>query len=196
VPRVSSSPTIRILGLDPALRTLGFAIVEQRGDEFTIQRLGLITTTNVDGLSVSESDFIATQHLAVELHRLMWEIDEVRAEGMSYPPNASSAAKIARSWGALAALSAVAFLHQIVVKQASPQAIRKAIGIVIPPRKKGQSNSSKAKTKRESKDAVRAAMEALFGKELIAKLLRAAGLKKKADQQHPIDALAAAVGIR
>jgi Holliday junction resolvasome RuvABC endonuclease subunit len=185
MPRFAASSSLRILGLDPALRTLGFAVVEQSGSALIPIRLGLITTEEVPDTSLSESNFDAAQNLARVLMDLFnrHPIGEIRAEAMSYPPSASSAAKISTCWGVLAAMT---LAYGILVKQASPQTIRKTLG--LPKR------SAKEKTK--CKEDVVNAMEQRFGKSTIAQLLAAEGITRKADKQHPIDALAAVVVIR
>lgn len=183
--RISISSHRRILGLDPALRTFGFAVLEQRESELVLLRLGLIKTQEREELSVSESNFDAAQILACKLATIvdMYQIGEFRAEAMSFPPSASSAGKISYAWGVLAT---VAFWCEKPLKQASPQSIRKALG--LPKRS--------AKEKKQGKDDVVRAMEERFGKDEIARLFKAEGITRKDDRQHPIDALAAAVAIR
>jgi Holliday junction resolvasome RuvABC endonuclease subunit len=185
MPRLAVSSSLQILGLDPALRTLGFAVAEQQGSKIIPVRLGLIKTAECEDLSASESNFDAAQILACKLAELVTEyrIDEFRAEAMSYPPSASSAGKISYAWGVLAT---VAFWHGKQLKQASPQTIRKTLG--LPKRS--------AKEKTQGKVDVVHAMEQRFDKATIARLLAAEGITRKADKQHPIDALAAAAAIR
>jgi Holliday junction resolvasome RuvABC endonuclease subunit len=210
MPRVTSF-VHRILGLDPALRTLGFAVVEQRGSGLIPIRLGLIATKPSEGLSVSESYFASAQILYARLREIVVDtegdllVDEIRAEAFSYPPNAMSAVMIGNCWGVLAALS---MEFGIPLKQASPQTIRKALHLPDrtarkPRRKKGEKPNPEqgrakrtSKQKEQAKDDVLHAMEERFGKETIARFLAEAGVKRKADKRHPIDALAAAVAIR
>jgi Holliday junction resolvasome RuvABC endonuclease subunit len=211
MPRISTPSVRRILGLDPALRTLGFAKLNQTDNLLVPTELGLIKTTDVDDLSASQSNFIAGQDLYAAVRDLVVDehgnrlVDEIRAESMSYPPGASSAAKISICWGVLATITRE---YGIPLKQAAPQDIRKALELPdrsLPRQKrekrpKGSPKEPRrkrtSKEKEQIKDDVLHAMEARFGAVRIADLLWQAGLKKKADKRHPIDALAAAVAIR
>ena len=189
MPRVSVPSHRRILGLDPALRTLGFAKLWQTSTGLVPVEIGLIRTDEIDELSASQSNFVAGQDLYASFRDLIVDengiptVDEIRAEAMSFPPGAASAAKISICWGVLATLTRE---HGIPLKQASPQTIRKTLG--LPKRSSGE--------KELGKDDVLHAMEAEFGAQTIAELLARAGITKKADKRHPVDALAAAVAIR
>ena len=189
MPRVSIPSHRRILGLDPALRTLGFAKLWQTSTTLIPVELGLIRTDEIDELSASQSNFVAGQDLYASFRDLIVDengiptVDEIRAEAMSFPPGAASAAKISICWGVLATLTRE---HGIPLKQASPQTIRKTLA--LPKRSIGE--------KELGKDDVLRAMEAKFGARTIADLLARAGITKKADKRHPVDALAAAVAIR
>jgi Holliday junction resolvasome RuvABC endonuclease subunit len=189
VPRISIPSHRRILGLDPALRTLGFARLVQTESTLVPVELGLIRTDEIDDLSASQSNFVAGQDLYAEVRDLIIDergipkVDEIRAEAMSYPPGAASSGKISVCWGVIASVTRE---FGIPVKQASPQTIRKALG--LPKRS--------ASEKQAGKDDVLRAMEAKFGAQTIADLLARAGLTTKADKRHPVDALAATVAIR
>jgi Holliday junction resolvasome RuvABC endonuclease subunit len=210
MPRVSSS-VVRILGLDPALRTLGYALVDQDDEHFIPRKLGLIKTAAIEGLSAPESNVLASKSLYIEVRALVVDsegnrlVDEMRVESMSFPPNASSASKISLCWGVLSAISQE---FGIPLKQASPQTIRKTLKLPDrtvrkPRRKKSEKpNPEQGRRKRTSKekeqvkDDVLYAMEAQFGRETITRLLAASGIKRKVDKRHPVDALAAGVAIR
>jgi Holliday junction resolvasome RuvABC endonuclease subunit len=189
MPRVSIPSHRRILGLDPALRTLGFARLTQTDRLLIPVELGLVKTTEVDDLSASQSNFVAGQDLYEAVRDLIIDehgnrtVDEIRAESMSYPPGASSASKISLCWGVIASVTRE---FGIPLKQASPQAIRKTLN--LPKRS--------ANEKELGKDDVLHAMQALFGERTIVSLLERARITTKADKRHPIDALAAAVAIR
>lgn len=211
MPRISLPVCRRILGFDPALRTLGFAKLDQLDSILIPTELGLIRTVDVDDLSSSQSNLVAGQDLYAEVRDLIVDehgsrlVDEIRAEAMSFPPSASSATKIGYCWGVIASLSRE---FGIPVKQASPQDIRRALE--LPDRKLPRQKREKrpkgspkeprrkrtSKEKDELKDDVLRAMEARFGERTIADLLARAGLTTKADKRHPVDALAAAVAIR
>lgn len=189
MPRVSIPSHRRILGLDPALRTLGWARCNQTETFLVPVHLGLIKTAEVDDLSASQSNFIAGQDLYEAFRDLVVDehgnrlVDEIRAESMSYPPGASSGGKINLCWGVIASVTRE---FGIPLKQASPQAIRKTLNLPKRP----------ANEKELGKDDVLRAMEARFGAQKIFDLLVDAGLTRKDDRRHPIDALAAAVAIR
>lgn len=189
MPRISVSPYRRILGFDPALRTFGFARLHEIGNELVPIELGLICTAEISDVSVSQSNFVSAQDLYASVRDLVVDesgnrlVDEIRAEAMSYPPGASSAGKISLCWGVL---SSVTRELGIPLKQASPQTIRKSLG--LPKRSVGD--------KQAGKDDVLIAMQTMFGERAIAVLLSNAGITRKADKRHPIDALAAAVAIR
>ena len=211
MPRISIPSHRRILGLDPALRTFGFARLNQTESLLIPTELGLIGTTEVDDLSVSQSNFVSGQDLYAAVRDLVVDergniiVDEIRAEAMSYPPGASSAAKISICWGVLATITRE---YGIPLKQASPQDIRKALNLPDrsvkrekrPKRPKGSPKEPRqkrtSKEKEQIKDDVLRAMEARFGADTIAILLVRAGITRKDDKRHPIDALAAAVAIR
>lgn len=211
MPRISTPTIRRILGFDPALRTLGFAKLNQIDSLLVPIELGLIRTADVDDLSSSQSNLVSAQDLYAEVRDLIVDehgnrlVDEIRAEAMSFPPSASSATKIGYCWGVLASLTRE---YGIPFKQASPQDIRRALE--LPDRKLPRQKREKrpkgspkeprrkrtSKEKDELKDDVLRAMEARFGWLLIDRLLATAKITKKADKRHPVDALAAAVAIR
>jgi Holliday junction resolvasome RuvABC endonuclease subunit len=211
MPRISTPSIRRVLGLDPALRTLGWAKLNQTENLLVPIELGLIKTADVDDLSASQSNFVAGQDLYAAVRDLIADehgnrlVDEIRAESMSYPPGASSAAKISICWGVLATITRE---YGIPLKQAAPQDIRKALQLPdrsLPRQKrekrpKGSPKEPRrkrtSKEKEQIKDDVLHAMEARFGVQTLIFLLDCAGLTKKADKRHPIDALAAAVAIR
>lgn len=173
-----------ILGLDPALRTLGWAILRERapGDVEPLA-MGVVRPKRNPDLPITRDNFAAARIIGSALLGLVrWTpagpgdirtVDEIRAEAMSYPPGATSAAKISICWGAIAT---VAELHALPVRQASPQAIKRAL-CGVPS---------------ASKDEVREALEKRFGKRTIARLL--AGIPASF-MEHPSDALGAGVAI-
>lgn len=189
MPRISLPSVKRILGLDPALRTLGWAKLHETESFLVPVELGLIKTTELDDLSASQSNFVAGQDLYESFRDLVADehgdrlVDEIRAESMSFPPGASSGGKISVCWGVIASVTRE---FGIPLKQASPQFIRKTL--CLPKRPVNE--------KELGKDDVLHAMEAKFGAVKIFDLLESAGLTRKDDKRHPIDALAAAVAIR
>lgn len=211
MPRVSIPPHRRILGLDPALRTLGWAKCHQTDSLLVPVELGLIKTADIDDLSSSQSNLISAQDLYAEMRDLVVDergnrlVDEIRAEAMSFPPSASSATKIGYCWGVVAAITRE---YGIPFKQTSPQDIRKALrlpdrSVKRHKREKRPKGSPKeprrkrtSQEKEQIKDDVLSAMEERFGWLVIDRLLATAKITRKDDKRHPIDALAAAVAIR
>lgn len=188
MPRISIPSYRRVLGLDPALRTFGYAKLHQTSTDLIPTELGLIVTSEIEDVSASKSNFVSAQDLYAGVRDLFVDesgnllVDEVRAEAMSFPPGASSSSKISLCWGVVASITREL---GIPLKQASPQAIHKALGLQKRP----------IEEREDGKDDVLRAMQAMFGERTIDVLLRNAGITRKADKRHPIDALAAAVAI-
>lgn len=183
MPRTPRAPSRLILGLDPALRTLGWSVARETDGAIEPLALGVVRTKPDPKLSKTLDNFDAALKISAALLRLIrWTPDgaaefvtiaEIRAEAMSYPPSASSAAKISLCWGAIATISA---LYAIPVYEASPQAIKRAV-VGVPS---------------ASKNDVRNALEKAYGRARIASML--AGLSREL-HEHPIDGLAATVAI-
>lgn len=167
-------PRRLVLGLDVALRTLGWALAFVDGRGVDPVSLGMIATEPGEG-SRSEDNFRCAHEIALALNGLLQyeraRVSLVCAEAMSHPPGASSAARISLAWGAIAAVT-----YGIPMRQASPQRIKRVVA--------GRVDA----TKRDVQDA----LGARFGRGrmdgLLAHLRR--GLR-----EHPCDALAAVVAL-
>jgi len=166
-----------IMGADPGLANFGVAFLELVGGANRVKALYTLTTAKSDKkLKVlSSSDgFRRCRELAeqladlVDLHGLP---SVICAEAMSYPRASSAAAKMAMSWGVVAALSAH---HCIPVVQCSPQQLKKALC--------GRANATK-------EDVQRALCRRYVKADLFGKLA-------KSKREHAADALGAIVACR
>lgn len=145
--------------------------------------MGVVRTkpTKIKKIAKTRDNFNCARTIAAELFRLVrWTpdgfahnptVERVLVEAMSYPPGASSAAKISLCWGVLADASVRDGLD---VEQFSPQAIKRAV----------------AGVPSASKDEVREALETMFGAERIAAML--VGIPRSF-HEHAVDGLAAIV---
>jgi crossover junction endodeoxyribonuclease RuvC len=161
-----------VLGIDPGFASTGVALVELRPDGERVVSLQIVRTAKAakkQQLMATEDNLDRARKIAEALGRLLEGVDAVAAEAMSFPRSASVAAKMAMSWGVLAALS---HHRRIPVVQASPQRIKKAVT--------GLTNAGKPE--------VQAALAARYP-ETVA---MAARLPATA-MEHPFDALAAVV---
>jgi crossover junction endodeoxyribonuclease RuvC len=125
---------VRILGLDPGFANLGWCMALY--PDLKVVSMGCIETKKDQRkVLVSVDNVRRAQRLTRELRELIWEIatvkvepvrmvDIIAVEAMSFPRNASSAAKVSLAWGVISAISA---LWEIPVIQASPQDIKEAV---------------------------------------------------------------------
>ncbi len=164
---------VRLLGVDPGFASVGFCMIEiGDNDAITIEHFDLIETeksTKKQNVFASEDNLRRTVEIYRALNAITGDAVAICAEAMSFPPNASIAAKMAMCWGALAALSHV---HRIPILQASPQAIKIAT----------------AGRKDASKDDMSIAVSKRFPR-LVEKIVA----MPKGDREHPVDALGAAL---
>lgn len=121
---------IRILGLDPGFANCGYAEIQLHPDREEVISLGVIRTKKSSAkknILSTDDNFDRLQEIAKELKWMLdnrKQIKAICAESMSYPPNASAAAKMAMVWGVIATLS---LTYSIPVLQVSPQRIKKAV---------------------------------------------------------------------
>jgi crossover junction endodeoxyribonuclease RuvC len=166
-----------VLGLDPGFASIGIAIV--KSETLEVQSLRLFETEKSDKklnvLSTSDN-FRRSKEIYQALKGLITEFDPalLALEAMSFPRNSSSAAKMAFSWGVLAALAAET---KIPVLQTTPQGIKKYL-----------TGSNKA-----DKEQIKQALFAKYGEEMLMK----SGLSgiPKGGHEHPLDALGAVLAV-
>jgi len=164
-----------VLGLDPGFANFGWCLVRVSGhspDSIKVLDMGVIKTRkDTRKVLVAEDNFKRAVKLTEELSTILFEREPqvMCAESMSYPPHASTAAKMSISWGVVAALSCMA---RLPVVQRSPQEIKMAI-----------TGSQKA-----SKHTMAATLGQRYpeGKEALRKLPQSL-------HEHPWDALGAVV---
>jgi len=167
-----------VVGLDPGFAKTGYCVVrlgESLEQDLPI-RMGVLKTTKSSHklrLLAVDDNVRRTQEIAHSLLVLLAEFDVVAitAEAFSFMRNASAAAKVAMTWGVVAA---VATVHQIPVMQATPSMIKhkfchKAGG---------------------SKQDVQKAVTALYPHVDFGKLLAQVSQR---DHEHPWDAVAATI---
>jgi crossover junction endodeoxyribonuclease RuvC len=123
-----------VLGVDPGLSSLGYAIVDLKAD--SVVSLGVVRTKKSDKKrKVLASD--DNLRRAREVHKALlaamgateplngdFDVAAICVESMSFPRNSSTAAKIALSWGILAS---IAEQFGLPIVQASPQEIKKKL---------------------------------------------------------------------
>lgn len=96
------------LGIDPGFANFGWGIVDIRKRK--VAEGGTLETIKSDkkqGVFASDDSFRRTQEIARFLYgkSKKYQLRVVTAESISYPRNASTSAKIAMSWGVVAALT-------------------------------------------------------------------------------------------
>jgi len=120
---------VRVLGIDPGFASVGYAVVVLTPTKELVAEVGLLRTepsAKKRKVLVADDNFRRSQEIARDLRHLVrdHQIQLICAESMSFPRNASSAAKVALCWGVLASLS-----HQLglALLQASPQEVKKRV---------------------------------------------------------------------
>jgi Holliday junction resolvasome RuvABC endonuclease subunit len=132
---------MRILGLDPGFANLGWCVaIYEPGppgprEGLSVTDMGCIETKkDPRKVLVSYDNVRRAQAITRQLRGIIWElssdeepvrlVDAIAIEAMSFPPNASSAAKMSLCWGVI---SAVSHLWQMPMIQVSPQDIKEAV---------------------------------------------------------------------
>lgn len=123
------SREVFILGVDPGFASFGFGIVNLLPtSEFVIKVDVVRTQKSPKKLNVKAADdnFRRSQAIAAVLHDVVrkYQPMAIAAEAMSFPRNASAAAKVAMAWGIL---SDVCHVYQLPMVQATPQEIKKTL---------------------------------------------------------------------
>lgn len=163
-----------VLGLDPGFAALGIALVRLLPDGEEVLALKVVRTeksnkkTNV--LAASDN-FRRTREIARELELVIkgHPVRLMAAEYMSFPRNASTAAKMALCWGVIGTLSE---LSGIGCEQCSPQRLKQVV----------------AGNKQATKEDVQMALAKRYGNHIMDLYEGPAGLL-----EHPMDALGAVV---
>ena len=120
-----------ILGIDPGFASVGYAISDI-GDNVKPLKLGIIRTKKDSNAEyVSEDNVRRTKEIVVALKKIIEDLKKIDCnaskivvESMSYPRNASNAAKMSLCWGALVAVSVQENMELI---QITPQNIKKLV---------------------------------------------------------------------
>jgi Holliday junction resolvasome RuvABC endonuclease subunit len=115
------------LGIDPGFASIGYAIVQIEPEKLI--DLGVIRTEKSGkkrGVLASDDNLRRAREIHKALLRkiLGLRVVAICAESMSFPRNASAAAKVAISWGVLAS---IAEQLAIPIVQASPQEIKRKL---------------------------------------------------------------------
>ena len=170
-----------LLGIDPGLAHLGYALVEVKSEGFEVVRTldGVVmdcieTSKSHKKLAVKASDDNTkrARFMFDHLHQIFKEADQIRAicvEAMSYPRNSSASHKMGVSWGLVVALSC---LYGVPIVQASPQEIKDVV----------------CGNKQASKDDVQRALSQQFQVPL--------DTWTKGRREHPFDALGAVLACQ
>jgi Holliday junction resolvasome RuvABC endonuclease subunit len=183
--RVRSASSELILGLDPGLRALGYAIVRRwRDGRIEPVALGVFRTKADASLTRSRDGGRCVRLLAEELRRLArWTpsgtsdlvtVDRACVEAFSTPPGARAPVRVALCFGAI---ETSAYRDGYETREAHPKTIKRAV----------TGNPS------ASKDEVRAALALRFGEPVLASLAGKIWATKA--REHAADALAAAVAL-
>ena len=154
-----------VIGIDPGFAKIGYAVAHIR--PLKVVALGTVETKKGEP-PVSEDNFKRVRDIYCELAGLCYAHRPATLciEAMSYPRNASTAAKMSLCWGALAALSEE---WELDVLQATPREIK--IAATCDPK--------------ATKEDVQAALADFPGyTDLIAEI-------PKTKREHPSDALGA-----
>jgi Holliday junction resolvasome RuvABC endonuclease subunit len=166
-----------VIGIDPGFASFGLAVVQLYPAFERVIAMDVVRTkrSNIKSRILEADDSIRrVREISTAFMKYVAEYSPVAfcAESMSYPRNASSAAKVAMSWGAIAS---IAERNLIPVFQASPQTIRNRL----------------TGAKKASKDKIRDVLIDMYGdKTDFDKLL---GHLPWVEHEHAWDALASVV---
>jgi len=123
------SREVYIIGTDPGFASFGLSVIRLTPkSEEVIETVVIRTQKSSKKLNVKAADdnFRRAQAIAAALYELVnkWKPMALTAESMSFPRNASVAAKVAMVWGILALLC---YIFQLPMVQATPQEIKKTL---------------------------------------------------------------------
>ena len=169
--------SIFVLGIDPGFASSGYAVVGLLPEKEVVCLMGVIRTEKSDAkraVLASDDNLRRARSIYNELERLCGVCGVVRvicAESMSFPRNASAAAKVAMCWGLIAALSQA---RGIPIVQVTPKQLKKALC---------QDGSA-------SKEQVQEALRMRYNPQVLDDHLARV---PRGQEEHPYDALAAVV---
>lgn len=121
--------SVCVLGCDPGFASFGYGVMELLPDREKVIEVNVIRTkkdTKKKTVLAADDNFRRARAIGAALHSVLEQHQPmaIAAESMSFPRNASVAAKMAMSWGVMASLSEQ---FGIPVVQASPQRIKKLL---------------------------------------------------------------------
>lgn len=124
-----AQPYPTVLGIDPGFASVGYCIVVLEPEGEVPIALGVIETkknTRKHKVLACEDNFVRAKSIATSIQTLIHEhnVTAICAESMSFPRNASNAAKMALTWGALAGICEARMLSMV---QPTPQTIKKKL---------------------------------------------------------------------
>lgn len=168
--------SILVLGIDPGFANTGWAQLELGGSTTPekLLAMGLIETeksSKKQKVLSSDDNYRRAREIAKALRKLP-RPTVICAESMSFPRNSSAAAKVAMTWGVIADFCEV---EDIPMLMTSPKELKRAV----------------CSDATASKEDVQKALRLRFA-DLPIGLLKEAGIPPSS-QEHPYDALAAAV---
>jgi len=163
-----------LVGIDTGFASIGVAVVELGVSSDHVVSLQVLRTEKSSAkksILASEDNLRRAREISWELRKILhsdrYQVVGICAEAMSFPRNASAAAKVAMTWGVLSALS-----EETPIFQCSPQDLKlRVVG-----------------SKTATKEDVQASLIQRFG-EGIMKLLEAPA----GQHEHAFDALGAVV---
>lgn len=171
--------SILVMGVDPGFANTGWALLELDGGVYgatpeKLVAMGLIETeksSKKQKVLSADDNYRRAREISKAVRKLT-RPTVICAESMSFPRNASAAAKVAMTWGILADFCEA---EDVPMLMTSPKELKKAI----------------CEDASASKETIQAALRVRY-KDLPIELLKAAGIPPSS-QEHPYDALAAAV---
>lgn len=118
-----------VLGVDPGLASFGYTSMYVTASMEWVKDVGVIRTKKSDKkqkVLASDDNFRRAQEVAKQFSEYVRKLKPaaVAAEAMSFPRNASTAAKMAMAWGVLAEVCRV---YDLPMVQATPQQIKKCL---------------------------------------------------------------------
>ena len=127
---------MKLLGIDGGFANLGWCLATYGNAGLQVDDMGMICTQKSKQLvPVSEDNVSRAQKIAESLENLVFkfnidrqltevQVDCICSEAMSFPPHASTAAKLSLTWGVVAT---VAYTARLPIIQRTPVAIKLAV---------------------------------------------------------------------